>query len=154
MTMAHRRGIADRLVFLDGVEYRDLTTILQEADLTLFTSHQETFGLGIIESLACGTPVVGPDWIIPTAEILRELPGARATAKRPEAFVEAAGELLEAQPDRERIARKARRRYGNLSVAERFLELLRPLRQEKAKQSELVNQIDWKALYRDQGSLL
>jgi glycosyltransferase involved in cell wall biosynthesis len=43
------------------------------ADLTLFTSRREGFGLPMIESLACGVPVVAPDYG-PFQEVLGQHP--------------------------------------------------------------------------------
>ena len=37
----------------------DLSELYREANLTILTSHNETFGMTVAESLCCGTPVVG-----------------------------------------------------------------------------------------------
>lgn len=56
--LAEQRGIAERLRFV-GSECRP-ATYLQNADIFAFASITESFGLGILEALACNVPVVGP----------------------------------------------------------------------------------------------
>jgi|GEM_PF-3150335 len=50
-----------RVVFLDFIEEEELPSILSQANVLLHPSRLDTFGLTIIESLACGTPVVTSD---------------------------------------------------------------------------------------------
>jgi len=63
---------ADELGILDHIRYPDFTPILDPvedeelaklysaADLFVTTTLGEGFGMGILESMACGTPVIGP----------------------------------------------------------------------------------------------
>lgn len=41
------------------LDQNELSNLYQKASVTLLTSKRETFGMAVIESLACGTPVVG-----------------------------------------------------------------------------------------------
>jgi len=50
-----------RVVFLDFIEEGELPRILSQANVLLHPSRLDTFGLVIIESLTCGTPVVTSD---------------------------------------------------------------------------------------------
>jgi glycosyltransferase involved in cell wall biosynthesis len=47
--------------FLGFVDHSNLTPYYQKADFHLVSSLSETFGFTLIESMACGTPVIYPD---------------------------------------------------------------------------------------------
>ena len=61
-------GVADAIAVVPFVDRGTLSAIYRRADLTLLPSEREGFGLPLVESLACGTPMVASD--IP---VLREL---------------------------------------------------------------------------------
>jgi glycosyltransferase involved in cell wall biosynthesis len=63
-------GIADRIAVLPFVDRGTLAAIYRRAALTLLPSEREGFGLPLVESLACGTPMIASD--IPA---LREIGG-------------------------------------------------------------------------------
>ena len=146
--------VSDKIHFLQGIPLENLANMYRRADLTINTSHQETFGIGIAESLGCGTPVVGPDWIIPCKEILSESPGGWIAPKNPEGFASVVIEALKSKDDPKRIAEEARLRYGNVSVSKRFLESISWIKANKEKNAEKLRSIDWKALYKDAGDLM
>ena len=50
--------VRDRVVHLDYVERERMTSVYGQARALLFPSWLEGFGLPILESMACGTPVV------------------------------------------------------------------------------------------------
>lgn len=51
-----RHGLTDRVCFLGEIE--DVENILAAADVALFPSESESFGLAALEAMACGVPVV------------------------------------------------------------------------------------------------
>lgn len=53
-------GIEDHVNFLGYVPEEDLPLLYSSADATLFMSNYEGFGLVFLESMAAGTPVIGP----------------------------------------------------------------------------------------------
>lgn len=58
--LARELEVVDRVRFLGYVPDEELPVLYSSADLTLFTSVYEGFGLVLLESLASGTPVIGP----------------------------------------------------------------------------------------------
>lgn len=53
--------IQDRIHFTGYVSDDDLVVLLNEADVFVYCSHYEGFGLPVIEAMACGVPVVTSD---------------------------------------------------------------------------------------------
>ncbi len=63
---AARLGLEGKVYFTGIVEHEKLPFYYNAADVTVLTSHYESFGLVALESIACGTPVVAsPVGIIP-----------------------------------------------------------------------------------------
>jgi glycosyltransferase involved in cell wall biosynthesis len=56
--LAQRLGLADSVRFMGYVPAADLPALYNAADLFVFPSLREGFGLPALEALACGTPVV------------------------------------------------------------------------------------------------
>jgi glycosyltransferase involved in cell wall biosynthesis len=56
--LSRELGIADDVVFVGGVTLEETSSFYQGADLLVYPSHNETFGLPILEAMACGCPVV------------------------------------------------------------------------------------------------
>jgi len=54
-------GLEDRVIFTGYVPDEDLPAIYSAADLFVFPSLYEGFGLPVLEAMACGTPVVCSD---------------------------------------------------------------------------------------------
>jgi len=57
--LARREGVADLVRFSGFVPHEDLGAFYRAADVFLMPSAIETFGLPVLEAMACGTPVVG-----------------------------------------------------------------------------------------------
>jgi len=57
-SLAAGLGVGGRVEFLGNVSQEDLATYYSAADVTVVASYYESFCLVILESLACGTPVV------------------------------------------------------------------------------------------------
>lgn len=58
---ARTLALGDRLRLLDYVAYRDLPALYSGADLFVYLSHYEGFGLPVLEAMACGSPVLIAD---------------------------------------------------------------------------------------------
>ncbi len=90
---AQRLKLNDRVVFLGEVADSDLPTLYNGAELFVFPSLYEGFGLPVLEAMACGTPVV-----CSSASSLPEIVGDAAVTLDPRdaaAWAAAITELLE-----------------------------------------------------------
>jgi glycosyltransferase involved in cell wall biosynthesis len=57
-SLAHELGIAEDVVFVGPVPLEQTARFYQAADLLVYPSFNETFGLPILEAMACACPVV------------------------------------------------------------------------------------------------
>lgn len=105
--LASEQGVADRVRFLGHVDQHRLPALYGAADATLSCSDREGIANVLLESLACGTPLVAtPVWGSP--EVVRVPEAGLLVAERSdEAIAAGAARLLAALPDR-----AATRRYG------------------------------------------
>lgn len=72
--LARDLGVADHVIVLPVLDRSTLAAVYRRSALLLMPSEREGFGLPLLESMACGTPVVASD-IAP----LREVGGSAAT---------------------------------------------------------------------------
>ena len=105
--LAAEQGIADRVRFLGHVDQHRLPSLYGAADATLSCSDREGIANVLLESLACGTPLVAtPVWGSP--EVVRVPEAGLLVDERSDAAIaEGAARLLANLPDR-----AATRRYG------------------------------------------
>ena len=59
--LADELGIADDVTWVGGVPLEETVDFYRAADVFVYPSHNETFGLTILEAMACGCPVVTSD---------------------------------------------------------------------------------------------
>lgn len=64
-------NLTDKIKFIYQIPYKDLLPYYQNADLFMFPSDRETFGMVIIEAMACGTPVASIDCLGGPAEVIK-----------------------------------------------------------------------------------
>ncbi|MGE5286764.1 MAG: glycosyltransferase family 4 protein [Micromonosporaceae bacterium] len=60
-SLAAELGIADEVVFVGGVPLAETVAFYRAAEVFVYPSLNETFGLPILEAMACGCPVVTSD---------------------------------------------------------------------------------------------
>jgi glycosyltransferase involved in cell wall biosynthesis len=91
--LAEELGIASEVVFTGGVPLAETVAFYQAADVFVYPSLNETFGLPILEAMACGCPVVTSDTsaMPETAGGAAVLADPRDPASIARAIVEAAG---------------------------------------------------------------
>jgi glycosyltransferase involved in cell wall biosynthesis len=98
-SLAAELGIASDVVFVGGVPLEETVRFYQAADLFVYPSLNETFGLPILEAMACGCPVV-------TSEVsaMPETAGGAAVLADPADPAALAKSLVEAiGPGRDRL---------------------------------------------------
>lgn len=93
-------GIADDVVFVGGVPLEETVDFYRAADVFVYPSLNETFGLPILEAMACGCPVVTSD-----VSAMPETAGGAALLADPKAPESVARAVVEAaQPgNRDRL---------------------------------------------------
>jgi glycosyltransferase involved in cell wall biosynthesis len=96
-------GVADRVHFLNAVPHAELPAILRAADLFLLTTEPpESFGIVLIEAMACALPVIATDY--PGVRAVVDDGRTGALVKRGDAGAVAASlrELIDAEPGQRR----------------------------------------------------
>lgn len=90
--LADELGLQDRAVFAGSVNGDEKLSLYQSADVFVLPSIQENFGMVLIESLACGTPVVTTRGV----DIWEEIQDAGAAIAEPtaESIANAIGAVL------------------------------------------------------------
>ncbi|MEU1188993.1 glycosyltransferase [Streptomyces sp. NPDC005859] len=125
---AHEAGIADRVLFTGERPYvpdrtpgPDLPSLTSAMDLFVSPSPEETFGLAIVEALACGLPVLYAS--CPAIERLPgRAPGARRVTGGTDTLVRALTEAR-AQAPGPRVAAEAARHYDITRSAARLMDV-------------------------------
>jgi glycosyltransferase involved in cell wall biosynthesis len=135
--LARAMGAGDRVRFVGAAPHEAVGDYLQAADLFLFSSTSETQGIGALEALAAGLPVVAvrSDAAV---DLLEDGQGGIITEEDPVAFAAGLVELWR-QPERRQAmslaARRVAARYDPGVCAARLLglyeELIRALRLER-----------------------
>lgn len=79
-SLVARLGLSNQIVFLGAKVERDLIIEYQKCDIFVAPSLKESFGVTLVEALACGKPVVstccgGPEWIIHDKNGILSKPG-------------------------------------------------------------------------------
>lgn len=123
-------GIADRIVFAGAIHHDALPPFFRAADMTvLASSPPESFGLVLIESLACGTPVVASD--IPGVRTVVDhcSDGFLVDASNPVILAGAITKLLENDSLRRAMGQhgrtKVQTRYSGEGIGERLEAIYR-----------------------------
>lgn len=114
------------VVFRGAIPQEDLPAYYSAADVLVVPSHYESFGLVAVESLACGTPVVGSmvgglPTVIQDGET-----GLLVPWRRPESFAERIERVLDDPSLRAALSANARQsvyRYSWEAVADRVTAL-------------------------------
>ena len=110
-SLAAELGISGEVVFVGGVPLEETVCFYQAADAFVYPSLNETFGLPILEAMACGCPVVTSD-----TSAMPETAGGAAVLSDPEDPASIARAIIEAAgPDRDRLREAGVRRAAQFT---------------------------------------
>jgi glycosyltransferase involved in cell wall biosynthesis len=132
--LAAELGIAEDVVFVGGVPLEETVRFYQAADLFVYPSLNETFGLPILEAMACACPVVTSD-----TSAMPETAGGAAILCDPRDPASIARAMLEAtQPGMDRLRDRALRRAAQFTWAAtgaQTLDVYREVNERKERRS-------------------
>ena len=107
--LAVRLGVDDRVRFLGSLPHSDLPAYYRGATLSVLASHREGWANVLLESLACGTPVVATA-VSGTPEVIEDGVAGRLVHDRTAAsLASAVGDVLSAPPGRAEVRAYAER---------------------------------------------
>ena len=109
-SLAAELGITGDVVFTGGVQLAETVPFYQAADLFVYPSFNETFGLPILEAMACGCPVVTSD-----TTAMPETAGGAAVLSDPNDPASIAKAIITATEGRERLRDDGLRRAGQFN---------------------------------------
>ena len=96
--LARDAGVADRVHFAGAIEQRELKNYYSAADALVLASSREGMANVLLESLACGTPVIAtPLWGTPEV-VTRPEAGRLMRDRSVRALVDAVNELMRSPP--------------------------------------------------------
>jgi glycosyltransferase involved in cell wall biosynthesis len=134
--LAEKLGVAGDVVWVGGVPLAETVPFYRCADVFAYPSFNETFGLPILEAMACGCPVVTSD-----VTAMPETAGGAALLADPadpdsiaDALVKACG------PENERLRAAGLERAGQLTWAACAKRTLDVYRQVYARHRKVTNQ--------------
>jgi glycosyltransferase involved in cell wall biosynthesis len=110
-SLASQLGISADVVFVGGVPLEETVRFYQAADVFVYPSLNETFGLPILEAMASGCPVVTSD-----TSAMPETAGGAAVLSDPKDPSSIARAITEAMgPDRDGLRDRGRRRASQFT---------------------------------------
>jgi glycosyltransferase involved in cell wall biosynthesis len=110
-SLAAELGISGDVIFVGGVSLEETVRFYQAADLFVYPSLNETFGLPILEAMACGCPVVTSD-----TSAMPETAGGAAVLSSPKDPASIARAIVDAVgPGRDRLRDEGLRRASQFT---------------------------------------
>ena len=122
--LAQGLGVADNVHFTGLVSEGDLERLYRHAAVYVYPSPEEDFGMGIIEAMASGTPVVAWGNGGPTGTVKDKITGFLIDPYDVDEFAEAIANLLTSPELSERMGRAGHARAEDLFTHERHCRIL------------------------------
>lgn len=129
--LARELCVEGRTLWLEGVDFHDLPIIYGEAEASVYPSRYEGFGIPVIESIECRTPVVAA-----TGSCLEEAGGPGAlyvNHDNTEELAEALRCIIYNKELRTRLTEDGKRhvrKFDNVAMAEKIVDCYRRLLRE------------------------
>jgi glycosyltransferase involved in cell wall biosynthesis len=115
-------GLAHAVHFIGLVKEEDLRRLYREAAAYVYPSPEEDFGMGIVEAMSCGTPVVAWNNGGPTVTVLDGKTGFLVDPYDTQRFAESLLRLVTSPALVERLGRAGHRRARQVFSYERHHE--------------------------------
>ena len=122
--LAEKLGIEERVLFLGRISEADLQRLYREAAVYCYPAPEEDFGMGVIEAMAWGVPVVAWNYAGPTVTVLDGETGFLANPYSVEHYADAMSWLLQDPKLRSRMGAAARDRVERYFTWDRHSRLL------------------------------
>jgi glycosyltransferase involved in cell wall biosynthesis len=127
--------LLDKIVFFTGLKTQDdLVSEINDADFLVLSSRYETFGSVIIESLACGVPVVATNVGV-VSDVMNEHNGLVVPAGDADSMEKAIGKMLDncRDYDRDQIRKSVVDRFSNKVIGEQLFDLYKEVLSDKSR---------------------
>lgn len=123
--LAQDLGITDRIVWMGSLSPNEVKLSYQAADIQVFTSLEESFGLPLVEAISQGCPNAVAD--LPYAHDVLGDVGTYFDPSSPEAIMETIAELLRNKGKRADLVARGYERSGRFhyeAIAEQYCEVI------------------------------
>jgi len=131
LVLANSLGIADRVEFLGRMDPESLATLYRQAKVFVFPSRLESFGIPLIEAMACGVPVVASS--LPVCREICQDAASYFTPGDPESLAEKVLTLLSNGHLVDSMIEKGRRRAAEFSWDKTARQLVEIFEEVKSK---------------------
>ena len=111
-SLVRQLDLTEQVAFLGMVDGQEKLSLYQAADLFVLPTHQENFGIVLLEAMACRTPVITTRGTDIWAEL--EAGGAVIVERTPETIAAAMAQLLQDPAQRRQLGDRGRRHIFNL----------------------------------------
>ena len=129
--LAVQMGVAERVTFLGGVPQTELSRYYNAVDCMVLASSREGWANVLLESMACGTPVVASNvWGTPEVVAAPEA-GVLMRERTPHALVDAVNALRSSYPDH-RATRSYAERFSWDATTQGQIDLFQKIKLGKA----------------------
>ncbi|MBI2846201.1 MAG: glycosyltransferase family 4 protein [Chloroflexi bacterium] len=108
VALAERVGLKDKVIFLGQIAEEDLQHLYQEAAVYCYPAPEEDFGMGVIESMAWGVPVVAWKHAGPTVTVVHGVTGYLAEPYQVDDYARGIVRLLQDPQKRAEMGKAAR----------------------------------------------
>jgi glycosyltransferase involved in cell wall biosynthesis len=122
--LARELGIGEKVLFLGQIPEPELQRLYREAAVYCYPAPEEDFGMGVIEAMAWGIPVVAWNHAGPTVTVLDGVTGFLAEPGKIESYAQAVAWLLMDPALRARMGAAAHERTVRYFSWERHVRIL------------------------------
>ncbi|MCM8829853.1 MAG: glycosyltransferase family 4 protein [Candidatus Omnitrophica bacterium] len=122
--MVHNFSLDEFIHFLGGKQKPEIAKMMQTSDFFVLPSNYETFGVVLIEALACGLPVVATR-VGGVPEIINDTNGILVEPDNPEELAKAMLYMMDNSDryDRQKISLDAKNKYSYDVIGEKLISI-------------------------------